>query len=1206
MVITAFLLCLSGSAAGYDLTLSDPAGDDYGPGGYVYPLDPVFTAGTFDMVGFSVRNIGPNVRFQVEIAGEIEDPWGSGAGFSLQSIDIYIDQDGLSGSGSTAALERRNVEFSPSSGWEYVVWCAPPFDGFESHVVDSGGTTYYSGISVSVDQDDDVITVDVPMSIIGAPEAGWNYVVLMLGQNGYEPGRIRPVVRDVSQWVFGGGHDGQWDSNVIDMIAGVGVDQEALLSNYDPVAGLHPILINRVDASAPSIAHTPPSSWEAHVPLTVQADIEDDVVVSASVFHRYPGGTYQAAVMHRTGGIAWVGTVPGSEIEEGGLEYFIYATDATNANMLPDSSYPFTVTITPDVNPASITLLEARPAVFSPDGDGYKDSTLVVVGISEPGHVSLGIRDSLGTTVRTLTDSTFVESTLITVWDGRYQSGQTAADGSYWIVADCIDLGDHPAAPESAIVEVDNSLSVRTLDVILLFHANQNLVPYGRAANRACYKGVLNTLRAHPTLKFLIHFSGSLLSDLLWSDPEVIDILRQGAADGQFEIVGSTYIQNIIYSTRSSPDDFQFNQHQIAIHKALIEDVLGVSPVSFWNPERVWTQNIVKLLTDNGYQNVQVEDHILYDSGITGSEYAVRTTTYQGESVYVFDDDKTFEGYVNGAIDSGDTSSVMWFLRGLYDEDVDDLYAVCYHEDMEATGLWDYENGEDPAVDFANLDKLLTAFESDPRIKVTTYSDFVENHDPYENISPIADGAADWMGRDAWFDENAAPEAEAYRSFFDAIRDTINAIHSTFASYVRDTVGARNLIDHAWFTLCAHQYEFAVHGYQGMLGTTQWDLARTALVSARAARAALAAEPGAWVEDINDDGIDEIVFATTGDLFVLSTYGGRLLYWFNLEDGAELVGNENFMRRYGEPYTNDNAYVPIAVGCEAYPWLCGNMIIPEIHEWTYEARRRCFNDSVWIDDVSQGALSGMVLDYDLDSSSVDFHYDLGTISITKSLSLALHSLSVGYAFSSSSSQPVEIEIALENGLSPDCRGVMLTGRQSLRYWDGQDTSSVFIPSMRGVTNVESGKGLLLDFTSAPAALGGEENIFGLEINLRWVLEIPPHGSEVVSIGLDLASFSGVTPPQPERVHGKVMVFPNPSRGRVALRIGIDAGLPVTADVFDLSGRHVRTLKVPKIGEPCVIRWDGLNQDGLPVAGGMYFVRVSLGSRHLTGKIAILR
>jgi hypothetical protein len=391
-----------------------------------------------------------------------------------------------------------------------------------------------------------------------------------------------------------------------------------------------------------------------------------------------------------------------------------------------------------------------------------------------------------------------------------------------------------------------------------------------------------------------------------------------------------------------------------------------------------------------------------------------------------------------------------------------------------------------------------------------------------------------------------------------------------------------------------------------MLGTTQWDLARTALVSAKAARAALAAEPGASVEDINGDGIDEIVFATAGDLFVLSTYGGRLLYWFNLEDGAELVGNENFMRRYGEPYTNDNTYVPIAVGCEAYPWLCGNMIIPVIHEWTYEARRRCFNDSVWIDDVSQGALSGMVLDYDLDSISVDFHYDLGSINITKSLSPALHSLSVGYAFSSSSSQPVDIEIALENGLSPDCLDVMLTGRQSLRYWDGQDTSSVFMPSMRGVTNVENGKGLLFDFTSAPATLGGDENIFGLEINPRWVLEIPPHGSGVVSIGLDLASFSGVTPPQPEGPHGEVTVFPNPSRGRVALRIGIDPGIPVTADVFDLSGRHVRTLKAPKIGEPCVLRWDGLNRDGRPVAGGMYFVRVSLGSRHLTGKIAILR
>jgi hypothetical protein len=773
------------------------------------------------------------------------------------------------------------------------------------------------------------------------------------------------------------------------------------------------------------------------------------------------------------------------------------------------------------------------------------------------------------------------------------------------VLAECLDLGDHQGPPESTLVEVNRDQSIRRLDVVLLFHANQNLVPYGKAANRACYKGVLTTLRAHPTLKFMIHFSGSLLSDLLWSDPETIAILRHGAADGQFEIVGSTYIQNIIYSTRSTTDDFQFNQHQIAVHKDLIESSLGVTPVSFWNPERVWTQNIVKLLTDNGYEHVQVEDHILYDSGITGSEYAVRTTTYLGKTVNVFDDDKTFEGIVNGAIDSGDTASVMSFLRDLYDEDTGDIYAVCYHEDMEATGLWDYEGGEDPTVDFANLDKLLTAFENDPRIKVTTYDDFVKEHDTYEDVSPVVDGAAVWMGGDAWFDENAEPQAEAYREFFDSVRDTLNAVHAGFAAFAPDTAAARGLVDHAWFTLVAHQYEFAVHGYGGIAGTTQWELARTALVSARAAREALMAKPRVAVEDMNGDGIDEIVFVGTTDLYVLSVYGGRLLYWFDLVSGVELVGNESFMRTYGEGYTNDNAYVPIVIGCNAYSWLCGNNIIPEINQWTYEARRRCFNDYVWVNGTSAGSLVDMVLGHSLDSTHVDFTYVLGDLTITKRISPAEHSLGLQYSFSSASSSTTPVEFEVENGLSPDCMLVMLTGREALKYWDGIDTSSVFTGSMRGVTNVESGRGLLFEFADVPASVSSEEDIFGLEINPRWTFEIPPFGSEVITFDLNLGSTSGVDLPDGD-LRGNLRVFPNPSQGTVDFRFRIGTPSPVSAQVFDLAGRLVRELEGVNAGRTVTLSWDGRNRAGVPVAGGIYFIRVSCGGSNLYGKIAIVR
>jgi len=80
----------------------------------------------------------------------------------------------------------------------------------------------------------------------------------------------------------------------------------------------------------------------------------------------------------------------------------------------------------------------------------------------------------------------------------------------------------------------------------------------------------------------------------------------------------------------------------------------------------------------------------------------------------------------------------------------------------------------------------------------------------------------------------------------------------------------------------------------------------------------------------------------------------------------------------------------------------------------------------------------------------------------------------------------------------------------------------------------------------------------------------------------------------------LVVFPNPAaRGdaTVLFRVpdfaaGERASARTTASIFDVAGRHVRTLfdgvLAPGVRE---LRWDGLASDGAPVAPGLYFVRI---------------
>ena len=93
------------------------------------------------------------------------------------------------------------------------------------------------------------------------------------------------------------------------------------------------------------------------------------------------------------------------------------------------------------------------------------------------------------------------------------------------------------------------------LDFVFLLHANQANVPYADVANDICYHQVLETMLQYPDLHFPLHFSGSLLTELAWHNQSTLNLLRQGINSGQFEIIGSTYAQNIIYSHADDYDN---------------------------------------------------------------------------------------------------------------------------------------------------------------------------------------------------------------------------------------------------------------------------------------------------------------------------------------------------------------------------------------------------------------------------------------------------------------------------------------------------------------------------------------------------------------------------------------------------------------------------------------------------------------------------
>ncbi len=733
------------------------------------------------------------------------------------------------------------------------------------------------------------------------------------------------------------------------------------------------------------------------------------------------------------------------------------------------------------------------------------------------------------------------------------------------------------------------------LNISFLFHANQNLVPYGRVADRACFRGLIQTLLKHPSQKFQLHFSASLIHDLQWFGDTTLRLIRQGITAGQFEIFGSTYAQNIMYSTRTDTGDYEFNDHQIKFQRDLIEKVLGVEPKAFWNAERVWTQNFVQLLADNGYQYVPVEDHILLSSGATGPVYRPRVTRFNGRSVVAFEDDKTFLGLVDNAVNSGNPAPVMDYLHARYAEDTLEQYAIGYYQDAEATGLWDFENRVDPQTNFSGLDALLSAIERDTTIRVTSYAEWLATHPAPPELTPIVDGAAQWMGGNAWFAENQSTQFQTMRSVYDSLRTYIDSIATVIQTFAADT-SADKLLQHAWFTLCAHQFEFGCHGLEGDIVHTQLQLARASAVAATAALYRLMPGNRIYQGDINRDGINEIVISTPKDLYVFSTNGGRLLYWFDLARGEEMIGNEDFSADYGETYVNDNLALPVIHGGQqTYSWLAGNPLIPEIFTWNFIVRKRALNDELSFNGGPATAMENLVYDPVLDSTGVTFDAGVYGIDVRKSIHPTATGLEVRYVLTSQLGTAMQTSMEIQNSFSPSLLAVMDNGRNSVAYIDGSGATSQAVSSTSvGVKNTITGSALRFQWGTIPDALSGREDVFGLELNPTFSRTLAAGDSTHWSFSIEKSTTSTDVPSRAANDVPRQMElyqnYPNPFNPKTGIRVLGSGDRDIKLVVYDLLGREVAVLANGRYpaGEH-TFTFDGTN-----LATGIYFYRLTAG------------
>jgi glucoamylase len=182
------------------LDVTDPSGDDNGPGNYAYPTSPDFHAGAFDIQEFQVI-VSPDsstVTFKLKTR-DLSPTFGSSLGAQLVDVYVHNPNAAAADTSSAASFAQRNYMVAANAAWSRLL----EVQGFGQRFVDAHGTTLGT-ISISANAISRFITFSVPTASLGGlPGSGWGFTVVLTGQDGFSPDQARGFSPTPGSFSFG-------------------------------------------------------------------------------------------------------------------------------------------------------------------------------------------------------------------------------------------------------------------------------------------------------------------------------------------------------------------------------------------------------------------------------------------------------------------------------------------------------------------------------------------------------------------------------------------------------------------------------------------------------------------------------------------------------------------------------------------------------------------------------------------------------------------------------------------------------------------------------------------------------------------------------------------------------------------------------------------------------------------------------------------
>ncbi|MHB8070852.1 MAG: alpha-amylase/4-alpha-glucanotransferase domain-containing protein [Candidatus Cryosericum sp.] len=417
-----------------------------------------------------------------------------------------------------------------------------------------------------------------------------------------------------------------------------------------------------------------------------------------------------------------------------------------------------------------------------------------------------------------------------------------------------------------------------------------------RDAIARSYLPFLETLARYPHIKVSLHTSGPLL-EFIERDgaSRYMELVRALVDSGQVELVGGGYFEPVL---QLLPERDRIEQIQLMSDELF--RLFGRRPTGLWLTERVWEPCLASSLARAGVHWTLIDDNGFEKIGLKGQDLThAYVTEDQGQTLTVFPILKELRYRIPWA----EPEETLHIIR----ESGDDAEVFVYGDDGEKFGLWPgtydhvYTNGW--------LERFFQALTEASDVATATVSEAAALQ-PRERVYLPA---CSYIEMEEW--SLAAARQRAYETVRNSVTPENRAFVSggTFRNYLARYYEANRLHKRMLFVgseLAGDDGEARMHYLRSQCNCAYWhgifgglylphlrDAVYHELLTAE--RLSPARHLGAWLQDVDADGLPEAVVTTPHQTMFIHQSGGQLVQWDDLDHAWSW---SNVMTRYHEAY----------------------------------------------------------------------------------------------------------------------------------------------------------------------------------------------------------------------------------------------------------------------------------------------------------------